>query len=169
MYKLIILLFISCSTVFASQSKSQQSYSQIAQLEKQLIELINVERQKNERKPLKECSALTKVARKHSQNMADKKVSFGHDGFDERFDEVKNLKVRKFGENVAYSYNVKNHLQTAVTGWMNSKGHRENILDDFSETGIGIAFDKKGTFYVTQLFATRSKNHLSSKRIKPQH
>lgn len=162
MYKFIIMLLLSCSTVFASQSDSQ-----IEQQEKQLIELINTERQKHGLKPLKEFHALTKVARKHSQNMADKKVAFGHDGFDMRFDEVKQFGVRKFGENVAYSYNVKNHLQTAVTGWMNSKGHRENILNDFSETGIGIAFDKKGTFYVTQLFATRSKNHASSKRIKP--
>lgn len=160
MNKLIILLLISCSTVFASQSDGK-----IEQQERQLINLINVERQKNGLKPLKECSALTKVARKHSQNMADKKVSFGHDGFDERFDEVKQLGVRKFGENVAYSYNVKNHLQTAVTGWMKSKGHRENILNDFAETAIGIAYDKKGTFYVTQLFATRSKIHSSSRRM----
>lgn len=158
MYKYILALLISCSALFASQSDGH-----IEQLEKQLISLINAERQKNGLKPLQQQHTLTKVAREHSQNMADKKVDFGHDGFDDRFDKVKHLGVRKFGENVAYSYNVKNPLQTAVTGWMNSKGHRENILNDFSETGMGIAFDKKGTFYVTQLFASRSKQYASSR------
>lgn len=148
MNKFILCLLLVCSSaVFASEH-----------LEKELIELINKERTNKGLKALKELPELTLVARKHSQNMADKKVSFGHDGFDARFKEVKKIGVRKFGENVAYSYNVKNPLQTAVTSWMKSEGHRENILDDFKETGIGIAYDKKGTFYVTQLFATRSQS-----------
>jgi uncharacterized protein YkwD len=121
--------------------------------------MINEERQNEGLTPLTEWTPLTLTARKHSQNMADKAVAFGHDGFQDRFDDLQEYAfVTKFGENVAYSYNVKDHLKTAVRGWMKSPGHRENIVDDFEETGIGIAFTEKGEFFVTQLFATRSEN-----------
>jgi uncharacterized protein YkwD len=44
----------------------------------------------------------------------------------------------------------------AVSGWMNSSGHRANILNDFDETGIGAYLDANGvTLYVTQLFIKR--------------
>ncbi|MBS0634210.1 MAG: CAP domain-containing protein [Verrucomicrobia bacterium] len=146
MKKVIILLMLICSPcLFASQMSDEAI----------LIELVNKERTKKGLKPLKELSEISKVARKHSQNMADKKVSFGHDGFDARFEEVQKIGVRRFGENVAYSYNIKDPLEAAVKGWMKSEGHRENILGDYEETGMGIAYDKKGTFYVTQLFAVR--------------
>jgi len=46
--------------------------------------------------------------------------------------------------------------QEAVTGWMNSPGHRANILTaNFDETGIGIA-QVKNYFIITQVFITRS-------------
>jgi len=150
MYKFLITLLLICtSTVFASSSKD------IEKQEKQLIELVNKERTKRGLKPLKEQSDLTKIARKHSQNMADKKVSFGHDGFDTRFKQAKEIGARRFGENVAYSHNMKDPLQTAVNSWMKSRDHKDNILGDYKETGIGIAYDKKGKFFVTQLFAVR--------------
>jgi uncharacterized protein YkwD len=44
----------------------------------------------------------------------------------------------------------------AVSGWMDSEGHRENILTPgFTETGVGVAFSDEGTFtyvYITQIF-----------------
>lgn len=40
----------------------------------------------------------------------------------------------------------------SVSGWMESSGHRENILNSsFSKTGIGIYYDD-GYFYITQIF-----------------
>ena len=156
MRKMLVILFMFAATaLFAAQSDRE-----IEHLEKQLIELINKERKKEGLSALKEWTVLTKIARKHSQNMAAKKVAFGHDGFDDRFDESrKKGSVKKFGENVAYSYNVKNPLQTAVQSWMNSSSHRKNILNkEYTETGIGIAYDKKGKFFVTQLFSKRTKS-----------
>ncbi len=150
MYKRFIALFLLAFATLSAKIDTQD-------LEKKLIEFINEEREKEGLDPLEEWSALTCIAREHSQNMAEKAVEFGHDGFQDRFEEIQDQDfVRKFGENVAYSYNVKDHLKTAVRGWMKSEGHRENILDeDYEETGIGIAFNKKGEFYVTQLFAKR--------------
>jgi uncharacterized protein YkwD len=40
---------------------------------------------------------------------------------------------------------------------MDSPPHRKNILGDFKETGIGIAYSKEGKCYLTQLFAKRMR------------
>jgi hypothetical protein len=51
--------------------------------------------------------------------------------------------------------NADSLAQTAVNGWMNSPGHRRNILDpDFSETGVGIA-SVNGYMIATQVFIKR--------------
>jgi uncharacterized protein YkwD len=45
-----------------------------------------------------------------------------------------------------------------MKGWMDSKGHRENILNPgFTEIGIGIARNDKGETYFTQEFAKPRK------------
>lgn len=42
-----------------------------------------------------------------------------------------------------------------VTDWMNSPGHRANILGDFTDIGIGVAIDKSGCLYWAQSFTKR--------------
>ncbi len=122
----------------------------------QVVQMINDERINQGFPPLKTWDALTLCARLHSQNMADELVAFGHDGFDDRYDEMhEQTFCTRFAENVAYSFNVKDPLKTAVKGWMNSPGHRKNILGEYEETAVGIAYSKEGKFYITQLFATK--------------
>ncbi len=56
-------------------------------------------------------------------------------------------------ENVALGYP---NAETAVEGWMNSSGHRRNILDGgVVETGIGVARSSAGGLYYCQVFARR--------------
>src|SRR5216117_3210722 len=56
-------------------------------------------------------------------------------------------------ENVALGYP---NAETAVEGWMNSSGHRRNILDEgVVETGIGVARSSAGGLYYCQVFARR--------------
>ena len=43
-------------------------------------------------------------------------------------------------------------VQTAVTGWINSPGHRKNMLATNTVCGIAV-YCKYGHFYFTQLFA----------------
>jgi uncharacterized protein YkwD len=53
------------------------------------------------------------------------------------------------GENIAYG---QPDAQSVVTGWMNSAGHRANILNgSFKQTGIGV-YKVNGTYYWTQEF-----------------
>lgn len=59
----------------------------------------------------------------------------------------------RLAENVALGYP---DAETAVQGWMNSSGHRRNILDGgVEETGIGIARSSAGGLYYCQVFGRR--------------
>jgi uncharacterized protein YkwD len=130
--------------------------------EDKTIEAINKVREEHGLKPLKKWTQLCDCAREHSQNMASGNCSFGHDGFKKRADKMQKVAfLASFAENVAYSYNYADPVQISVDGWMNSPGHKKNILGDYEETGVGIAINEKQEFYITQLFA---KRHQSSRK-----
>ena len=58
--------------------------------------------------------------------------------------------TRPAGENIAWGYRSATEV---VTGWMNSPGHRANILNCRSTTvGVGVAFNASGNPYYTQVF-----------------
>ena len=51
--------------------------------------------------------------------------------------------IAKLGENIAFNYAGASEV---VAGWMNSSGHRANLLDPaFTEIGVGIAYSSKGS------------------------
>ncbi|HXL58593.1 MAG TPA: CAP domain-containing protein [Chitinophagaceae bacterium] len=93
----------------------------------------------------------TSEATKHSVDMANRTTAFGHDGFDERIDNI----VKKIGivhasaENVAYG---KLTAKEVVDLWLNSPGHKKNIEGNYALTGIGIAKDADGIVFYTQIF-----------------
>lgn len=61
---------------------------------------------------------------------------------------------RNTGEILSYSYfTLENLADTTVDGWMESPGHRENILTPFSREGIGVWVDDDGEVYITQNFS----------------
>ena len=95
---------------------------------------------------------LNVIAQQHSNNMAKGKVAFGHDGFDKRNNmAVQRMKsIKGFAENVAFgAYTGKD----AVDMWKGSEGHRKNMLGRFRYVGIGIAKNKQGRIFYTQVFA----------------
>ena len=58
------------------------------------------------------------------------------------------------GEILAYEYNDLEKLaRSTVDGWMDSPGHRENILTPFSREGIGIFVNGEGEVYITENFS----------------
>lgn len=171
------LVYISCLIVgifsagssFAVQHKSTYRARTIKPLEapaiseEKCIAEINRVRQDHGLQPLKHWTQLSDCARGHSQNMADEKCSFGHDGFDDRADHMwSQANLASFAENVAYSHRYDDPVKIAVDGWMKSPGHRKNILGDFEETGVGVAITTEGKFYITQLFAKRQKSRSRS-------
>jgi uncharacterized protein YkwD len=94
---------------------------------------------------------LNTIARGHSADMASGRVSFGHDGYDQRQAKVQRLikSWRGMAENVAYGVNT---AKEVLAMWKKSPGHRRNILGNYTAIGIGTAKDSKGRVYYTQIF-----------------
>ncbi|PSK93044.1 CAP domain-containing protein [Taibaiella chishuiensis] len=105
-------------------------------------------------KPLVLLDELSEQAQAHSKNMARKKVGFGHKGFDKRTAAIRSELGwgSAFAENVAYG-----HLdaEAVVNLWINSPGHRKNLLGDYTHIGIGIAEARDGSLYFTQIFLAK--------------
>lgn len=122
------------------------------QLELDMTKLINEERSKNGKEPLKYESNLADVARNHSIDMLQRRY-FAHINLDGEtpFDRLQAAKIsyKLAGENLAVSGN----LEAAVKALMESPKHKENILNgDFHKTGIGIATNQDGIMVITQEF-----------------
>ncbi|CAG9324843.1 unnamed protein product [Blepharisma stoltei] len=96
---------------------------------------------------------LMEIGKVHSTNMGDGRVAFGHDGFNARFRQFPIPYVRSGAENVAMSHGMGDPAKVAVDGWINSPGHRKNLLGHFNYMGIGVYQNQKGAWYFTQLFA----------------
>ncbi|MEB3181224.1 MAG: CAP domain-containing protein, partial [Nostocaceae cyanobacterium] len=124
-----------------------------AQLEQAVFSQINQHRQSKGLAPLTLNATVSNQARQHSQNMAGGKVPFGHDGFEQRITTIrKEITVVSAGENVAFNRGASDPVKQAVTGWLNSPGHRRNIEGNFNLTGIGVSRNSKGEIYFTQIF-----------------
>lgn len=129
-----------------------QDYSGLSQDEAEVVRLVNIERQKAGLAPLKASSQLSNVARMKSKDMADRNY-FSHTSptYGSPFDMMKQFGIsyRTAGENIAKGY-----LSPAsvMNGWMNSSGHRANILNSsFGTIGVG-AYKVGSTIYWTQMF-----------------
>ncbi len=120
-------------------------------MEKEILVLINKYRAKKKLPPLIEKNIIENAAEQHSSNMAKRRVSFGHGGFDSRLDKLlKAIPGANGGaENVAYGARS---AEQVVDMWIKSSGHRKNILGNYNYTGIGIAKGSDGTPYYTQIF-----------------
>ena len=153
MTRLLILLSLLGMSANLADDKKDTPTLKLSDDEKTILELTNAERAKEKLPPLAPNALLFHAARGHSANMA-KKGEMKHvlDGKDvtARLDEVK-YDYRKCAENIAMGDGAS--LKEIMKNWMESKGHRENILDPaFTEIGIGTARNDKGELYYTQEF-----------------
>lgn len=128
-----------------------------ADLEHRIFDLVNERRIESGLSSLIWSDNVAGVARVHSANMANYKF-FSHTGVDgkkvnDRADSGGVRKWHSIGENIAYNRGFKSPLESAVQSWMNSPGHRDNILkNDWQESGIGVTVTEDGTYYFTQVF-----------------
>lgn len=119
--------------------------------EKEIFDLINKQRTNNGLKALKEDTEVQRVARIKAQDMVSNNY-FAHESptYGTPFQMLKNFKIsyKTAGENIA----ANSSNTSAVTAWMNSSGHKANILNSkFNYTGIGVVSSKYGKIYV-QMF-----------------
>ena len=120
--------------------------------EQEVFDLINKQRINNGLRALKIDSEVQNVARIKAKDMVQNNY-FSHTSptYGSPFDMLNKFKVsyKTAGENIAGNSNN----QSAVTAWMNSAGHKANILNSsFNYTGIGVVTGSQyGKIYV-QMF-----------------
>jgi uncharacterized YkwD family protein/spore coat assembly protein SafA len=140
--------------IMPGQKLSIPNINDVKKLESEVVRLVNIERAKHGLAPVKENWELSRVARYKSTDMKTKGY-FDHYSptYGSPFDMMKKFgfKFYSAGENIAMGQRTP---QEVMTAWMNSPGHRANILKaDFKEIGVGLARD--GSMYWTQMFMTR--------------
>ena len=128
-------------------SDDQGSNADLLEEEKEGIVRINQERQKYGLPILTVADELVAAARRHSADMAANNL-FSHTGSDGSSPYTRIIEAgyrfRYAGENIAAGYST---AQQVVNAWMNSPGHRANILNaGFCEVGIGYIYES-GSFY----------------------
>ncbi|MBA4494640.1 sporulation protein [Paenactinomyces guangxiensis] len=128
--------------------QQQTSYT-LSEYEQQVVDLTNKERAKYGLPALKVDLKLSKMARDKAQDMHDKNY-FDHNSptYGSPFDMMNQYEIRynAAGENIAMG---QPSPQEVVNDWMNSKGHRENILSkDFNYIGVGYV--KDGNYWVQE-------------------
>ena len=94
---------------------------------------------------------LNRIAQQHSEDMAKGRIGFGHGDFGKREAAVQHIikGSSRYAENVAYGAPSGKEV---VNEWKNSPGHRRNLLGSYRYIGIGVATDRNGQLYYTQLF-----------------
>ncbi|WP_016995450.1 CAP domain-containing protein [Lysinibacillus boronitolerans] len=121
-----------------------------ATVEQEVVKLVNAERAKAGLAALQEDWELSRVAKYKSQDMHDKNY-FDHTSptYGTPFTMMKNFGItyKSAGENIAQG---QRSAQEVVTAWMNSEGHRANILNK-SYTHIGVGYVQDGNYW-TQMF-----------------
>lgn len=122
-------------------------------MSKQVVQLVNKERIKNGYASLSVNSTLSGIAQQRAKEIA---LYYSHtrlDGNDcfELF-ETAGYQYVFCGENIAYGFR---NADSVMNAWMNSEGHRSNILSaNYKEIGVGCYY-QNGTYYWVQVFGTR--------------
>ena len=120
----------------------------------QVVNLVNQQRSARGLGTLKSDSQLARLAQLKAEDMA-KKGYFSHTSptYGSAFDMMKaaGYSYRTAGENIAKGQKT---AETVMRGWMNSSGHRANILSTgYAKIGVGYALDASGTPHWVQIFA----------------
>lgn len=145
----ISILFSLFQLAFAGNPKEKTDND--AAIQNAILYYINEYRQQHGLNTLKMDNRIVKEAKQHSLDMANHKIPFGHKYFKGRIDRLHSqIKDSNAGaENVAFNYK---DAQDVVKNWLRSPGHKQNIDGNYNLTGIGIARDKNGKIYFTQIF-----------------
>jgi uncharacterized protein YkwD len=155
----------SVTAVFTEDSPSPPgiTYTE-AQAEALIVVLVNAERQQFGLSALSKDSLLASLAKEHSISMVENNF-FSHTRYPgERSFDYGMLPGEIRGENIAMIptrqyipgpyLSLQEVCEWAVSAWMNSSGHRANILESrYTRTGVGVAFSEEGDYlYITQMF-----------------
>ncbi|MFC4075654.1 CAP domain-containing protein [Salinithrix halophila] len=143
-------------TPSTTPSTGSNQPSSMKAIEREVVQLVNQERAKNRLKPLRADGKLSSVARDKSKDMIANNY-FSHDSptYGSPFDMMKRYGIRysTAAENIAGGQST---AKKVMEGWMNSEGHRANILNpDLTTIGVGYARGGSYGHYWTQMFIAK--------------
>ena len=150
-----LAILVGSTNVFAATAPTTATTTStsVSAYENKVLQLVNAERQKAGLPALKMDESLRNVARKKSQDMQAKKY-FSHTSptYGSPFDMMKKFGItyKTAGENIAMGQKTP---EAVVKAWMNSPGHRANILKR-GFTHIGVGYVANGSYW-TQMFVGR--------------
>ncbi|NRG28177.1 sporulation protein [Bacillus circulans] len=137
------------TTSESTKNNSANASSSVSAFEKQVVDLTNKERAKNGLPALTLDNELSKVAKAKSQDMSANNY-FDHTSptYGSPFDMMKQFGVtyKAAGENIAKGQRTPEEV---VNAWMNSEGHRANILSN-KFTHIGVGYVENGNYWTQQ-------------------
>ncbi len=136
-----------CCVFFIVNATAQQTNRVLA---KDVFFAINEYRKQKQLITLVWSEKASIIAAQHSKNMASNKVAFSHTGFVQRCKAIYKI----FG-NTGTAENIIMGVNTAfqaLSQWQISAGHNKNMLGVYTFTGVGVAKDANGYFYITQIF-----------------
>ncbi len=139
----------STNTGSNTSTTTNSNSSSVSQFEQQVITLTNAERAKEGLPALQADTTLMKSARAKSDDMA-KNNYFSHTSptYGSPFDQMKSFGIsyKAAAENIAQGQKTP---QEVVQAWMNSSGHRANIMNG-SYTHIGVGYSANGNYWTQQ-------------------
>ncbi len=134
----------------AKAPASTNNSTSVQDIERQVVTLVNQARRQNGLNELTLNEELSNVARVKANDMANNKY-FSHTSptYGSPFDMMKKFGIsyRTAGENIAMGQTT---AQQVFDGWMNSEGHRANIMNS-SFTQIGVGYSSNGHYW-SQMF-----------------
>ncbi|QFK71215.1 SafA/ExsA family spore coat assembly protein [Pradoshia sp. D12] len=138
--------------IYPGQKINIPTQDDVKAYEQEVIRLVNVERAKQGLQELKYDWELARVARYKSEDMRDNNY-FSHTSpvYGSPFDMMKNFGInyKSAGENIAKGQTTPEQV---VNAWMNSSGHRANILSS-KFTHIGVGYAKSGHIWTQQFIS----------------
>ena len=142
--------------IYPNQKLNIPNIDNVKNVEEEVLTLVNQKRSKIGLKPLQMDWELARVARMKSQDMAQKNY-FSHTSptYGSPFDMMKHFGInfRTAGENIASGQQTPKEV---MESWMNSQGHRENILKpDYTHLGVGYYRGGSYGHMWTQMFIAK--------------
>lgn len=111
-----------------------------AGMEREAFEEVNRYRAERGLRRLEWNDDAAELARRHCGDLLGGRARAAHEGFESRVARLKKLmKVRGAAENVGLLSRQAGAGRVVARQWMESEGHRRNVLGPYERTGIGVA------------------------------
>ncbi|MBR9989664.1 MAG: CAP domain-containing protein [Gemmatimonadetes bacterium] len=160
-----VVLFAGCTVPpgipagSTSAPGEQASGAAITAVARAVVAEVNHTRQENGLAPLREDALLSRAAREHSEELASRRTLTHTSTNPAR--RTMTMRIEAVGvvwsraaENLAnMSGSASSVPEQTARMWMGSDGHRRNMLEPaYTHTGVGVAIDQRGIWYITQLY-----------------